>query len=116
MKTNENKRKEIIGKLIEEGIVTITLNMDIDEDKLAERAAEIMEAYGDDKEGSFFWKDLTEGLIAEAEDCIFYAQGDATETAADVTYKVFGPSDDRLFGDEPLVMSEDGDWVRIVEL
>lgn len=110
------KKEEIISKLIGEGIVTISLNMEINEGVAAKRAEEIMKAYGDDKEGSFFWKDLTEGIIEAAEDCIFSAQGDALGTAADVTYKVFGPSDDRLFGDEPLVMSEDGDWVRIVEV
>lgn len=102
MKTNENKenkRKEIIGKLIEEGIITISLNMDIDEDGLAERAAEIMEAYGDDPDGSFFWKDLTEAIGEEFyENCNWFA--DVKDTAADVTYKVFGPSDTLSYGDE----------------
>lgn len=101
MKANENKEKrnEIISKLIEEGVITISLNMDIDEDGLAKRAAEIMEAYGADRDGSFFWQDLTEAIGEEFyENCNWFAV--AKDTAADVTYKVFGPSDTLSYGDD----------------
>ena len=86
-KENESKRNEIIRTLIEGGVVSLSLN--IDEDEVLQREAEIKEAYGEDDEA--FWEDFAEAVTEEASGLFDEnTRCDAYDYAGNITGLIFG--------------------------